>query len=54
MAAEPEFVVLAVGLEKGPHSPEVLRPHEPLVGLEAEGVQRVFAYFEQGENRCSS
>ena len=53
VAAEPEFGVVAVGLEKGPHSPEVLRPQELSVGLKAEGVERVFEHFKQGENRCS-
>ena len=52
VAVEPEFEV-AAGLEKGPHLPEVLRPQEPPVGLEVEGVERVFEHFEQGENRCS-
>ena len=53
VAAEPEFEVVAVELEKGPHLPEVSRPQKPSVGLEAEGVERVFEHFEQGENRCS-
>ena len=30
---------MAAGLEKGPHSLEVLSPQEPLVGLEAEGLR---------------
>ena len=53
VAVEPEFEVVTVGLEKGPHSPEVSRPQEPPVGLEAEGLEKIFGYFEQGENRCS-
>ena len=53
VAAEPKFEVVAAGLEKGPHSPKVLRPQEPPVGLEAEGVERVFEHFEQDENKCS-
>ena len=53
VVAEPEFEVVAAWLKKGPHSPEVLGPQEPPVGSEAEGVERVFKYFEQGENRCS-
>ena len=53
VAVEPEFEVVAAGLEKGPHSPKVLGPQEPPVGSEVEGVERVFEYFEQGENRCS-
>ena len=52
IAAKPKFEVVAVGLEKGPHLPDVLRPREPLVGLEAEEVERVFEHFEQGKNRC--
>ena len=44
---------MAAGLEKGPYSPEVLRPQELSIGSEAEGVERVFEYFEQGKNRCS-
>ena len=31
-AAEPEFVIVAAGLEKGPHFPEVAEPWEPPVG----------------------
>ena len=53
VAVEPEFRVMAAEFEKGPHSPEVLGPQEPPVGLEAEVVERVFEHFEQGENRCS-
>ena len=53
VAVEPEFEVVVAGLEKGPHSSEVLAPQEPSVGLEVEGVERVFEHFEQGENRCS-
>ena len=53
-AAEPEFVIVAAGLEKGPHLPEVSEPQEPLVGLEAVGVEKTFGHPEQGENRCSS
>ena len=45
-ATEPEFEVVAAGLEKGPHLPEVLGPQEPLVGLEAEGVEKIFGNFE--------
>ena len=39
-AAEPEFAIVAAGLEKGPHLPEVLEPQEPSVGLEAVGVEK--------------
>ena len=46
VAAELEFEVVAVGLEKGPHSSEVLRPQELPVGLEVEGVERVFKPFD--------
>ena len=53
VVVELEFKVMAVGLKKGPHSSEVLGPQEPPVGSEAEGVERVFEHFEQGENRCS-
>ena len=45
-AAEPEFAIVAVGLEKGPHLPEVSEPQEPSVGLEAEGVEKIFRHFE--------
>ena len=45
--------VVAAELEKGPHLPEVSEPQEPPVGLEAEGVKKIFGHFEQGENRCS-
>ena len=34
-AAELEFAIMVVGLEKGPHLPEVLEPQEPPVGLGA-------------------
>ena len=30
--AEPEFIIVAAGLEKGLHLPEVLEPQEPSVG----------------------
>ena len=53
VAAEPEFEVMAAKLEKGSHSPKVLGPQEPRVDSKAEGVERVFGHFEQGENRCS-
>ena len=53
-AAEPEFVIVAAGLEKGPHLPEVSEPQEPPVGLGAVGVEKIFGHSEQGENRCSS
>ena len=46
VAAEPEFEVVAAGLEKGLHSLEVLGPQELSVGSEAEGVERVFEHFE--------
>ena len=46
VAVEPEFEVVVVGLEKGPHSPEVLGPQESPVGSEVEGVERVFEHFE--------
>ena len=51
MAAEPEFAIVAVGLEKGPHLPKVSEPQEPPVGLGAEGVEKIFGHPEQGENR---
>ena len=53
VVAKPEFEVVAVGLEKGPHSPKVLGLQEPPIGLEAGGVERVFEHFEKCENRCS-
>ena len=53
VVAEPEFGVVVAGLEKGSHLPEVSEPKEPSVGLEAEGVEKIFWHFEQGENRCS-
>ena len=52
--AEPEFVVVAAGLERGPHLSEVLKPQELPVGLGAVGVEKTFGHLEQGENRCSS
>ena len=54
VAAEPEFVIVAAGLEKSPHFPEVSGPQEPSVGLGAVGVEKIFGHSEQGENRCSS
>ena len=51
VVAEPEFAIVAVGLKKGPHLPEVSEPQEPLVGLKAEEVEKIFGHFEQGENR---
>ena len=51
--AEPKFVIVAVGLEKGPHLLEVSGPQEPPVGLEAEGVEKIFGHFKQGGNKCS-
>ena len=53
VATDPEFEVVAAGLKKGPHLSEVLEPQEPPVGLEAEGVEKIFGHSEQGENRCS-
>ena len=52
--AEPEFIIVVVGLEKGPHFPEVLEPQEPPVGLGAMAVEKTFGHPEQGENRYSS
>ena len=52
-AVEPEFAIVVAGLEKDLHLPEVSEPQEPPVGLEAEGVEKIFAHFEHGENRCS-
>ena len=52
--AEPEFVVVAAGLERGPHLLEVSEPQELLVGLGAVGVEKTVEHPEQGENRCSS
>ena len=45
-AAESEFAIMAVELEKGLHLPEVSGPQEPSVGLEAEGVEKIFRHFE--------
>ena len=53
VAAEPKFVIVAAGLEKGLHLPEVSEPQE-LAGLGAMGVEKIFGHSEQGENRCSS
>ena len=53
-AAEPEFVIVVAGLERGPHLPEVLEPQEPSVSLGAMGVETTFGHSEQGENRCST
>ena len=53
-AAEPGFAIVAAGLEKGPHLPEVSEPQEPPVGLGAMGVEKIFGHSEQGENRCAS
>ena len=39
--AESEFVIVAAGLEKRPHLPEVSEPQEPPVGLGAVGVRRL-------------
>ena len=50
---KPEFEVVAVELGKGPYLPEVLKPQELPVGLEAEEVGRIFEYFEQSKNMCS-
>ena len=44
VATEPEFVV--AGLEKGPHLLEFSEPQELPVGLEAEGVEKIFGHFE--------
>ena len=46
VAAEPKFVIMAAGLEKGPHLPEVSEPQELTVGLGAVGVERIFGHFE--------
>ena len=54
VAAKPEFAIVAAGLEKGPHLPEVLEPQELLVGLGTKGVEKTFGHPEQGENRYSS
>ena len=54
VAAEPKFAIVAAGLEKGLHLPEVSEPQEPPVGLGAVGVEKIFGHSEQGENRCSS
>ena len=53
-AAEPKFVIVAAGLDKGPHLPEVLEPQEPSVGLGAMGVEKTFGHPKHGKNRCSS
>ena len=50
---ELEFAIVAAGLEKCQHLPEVSEPQELLVGLEAVGVEKIFGHSEQGENRCS-
>ena len=54
VTTEPKFAIVAVGLERGPHLPEVSEPQEPPVGLGAVGVEKIFGHFEQGKNRCSS
>ena len=51
--AEPEFAIMAAGLEKGLHLPKVSEPQELPVGLGAVGVEKTFGLSEQGENRCS-
>ena len=51
---EPKFVIVVVGLERGPHLPEVLEPQESPVGLGTMGVEKTIGHPEQGENRCSS
>ena len=43
---EPEFVIMAAGLKKGPYLPEVLKPQEPSVGLGAVGVEKTFGHPE--------
>ena len=53
VVAELEFVIMAAKLEKGPHFPEVSEPQELPVGLGAEGVEKIFGHFEQGESKCS-
>ena len=45
-AAEPEFEIMVVRLEKGPHLPEVSKPQEPSIGLEAVGVEKIFGHSE--------
>ena len=39
VVVEPEFGVVVMGLEKGLHSPKVLRPQEPPVGSRAKIVE---------------
>ena len=46
VVTEPEFEVVAVGLEKGLHSPKVSGPQELPVGSKAEGVKRIFWHFK--------
>ena len=41
-AVESEFAIVAAGLEKGLHLPEVSEPQGPLVGLETKGVEKTF------------
>ena len=53
VATKPEFVIMAAGLEKGPHLPEVSGPQEPSVGLGAVGVEKIFGHSEQGETKRS-
>ena len=45
-AVEPEFAIMAVGLEKGPYLSKVSKPQEPPVGLGAEGVEKIFGHSE--------
>ena len=42
--AEPEFAIVAAGLEKGSHLPEVSKPQEPPVGLGVVGVEKTFGH----------
>ena len=43
---ELEFVIVATGLEKGPHLPEVSEPQELSVGLGVVGVEKIFGHSE--------
>ena len=45
-AAEPEFVIAAVGLQEGLHLLEVSEPQGSSVGLGAKGVEKIFGHSE--------
>ena len=45
-AAEPEFVIVAAGLELGSHLFESSKPQEPPVGLGAVGFEKTFEHPE--------